>query len=219
MRVRKWELMPCTRRNAAYIVKDEAILSGVPIIAGREARKQQAKMCARREGGMCICALGVRGTCVAEVGRTREGHRTGNERRSTTHQGAHAEGGEIVKLYHTTTRGAAKAILRAGFRDGPSSYKVRNKQETASLNGVWFADRPVGVREGAKDDPMLGAPVLVIDLDEAAIALYERSTYAEAPREWCIPAVLANGHLLGVIHEPLNDEPGEAWWDVLEPAR
>lgn len=124
-----------------------------------------------------------------------------------------------MRLYHTTTTRAAKAILRAGFRDKSGSSGVQNEKVFASYTGAWFANRPVGVREGAKGDPALGAPVLVIDLDEATIVTYEQNAVPEDHREWCIPAALANPHLLGVIHEPARSGLGKVWWEAMEPAR
>lgn len=124
-----------------------------------------------------------------------------------------------MRLYHTTTANAAEAILHAGIQDETGSYGFWNKDEPVSLTGVWFADRPLGVSEGAADDPVLGAPVLIIEVDEAAIAAFEMSTLPEVYREWCIPAELANRHLQGVIYDPLDGKLGEAWWEALKPTR
>jgi hypothetical protein len=122
-----------------------------------------------------------------------------------------------VRLYHTTDASAFEAILQPGFQDKTGSYGFVNDHRPASLTGVWFANRPLGVSEGAADEPVLGAPVLVIDVDEEAVAAYELTTRSGTYREWCIPAELANHHLLGVIYDPLDDRVGEAWWEAIEP--
>lgn len=37
---------------------------------------------------------------------------------------------------------------------------------------MFFADQPIGVNEGAKGDPVLGDPVLVVDIPEEEVAEY-----------------------------------------------
>ncbi len=80
--------------------------------------------------------------------------------------------------------------------------------EAFPLTGVWFADGPVGVNEGAADDPSLGDPVLAIEIDEAAVEYYEICEDGKPYREWCIPAHLANAHLIGVITVSEDSEDG-----------
>ena len=49
-----------------------------------------------------------------------------------------------MKLYHRTDVLAARAILRAGFRDGRGTYLTRHV-----FTGVWLSDRPLDENEGA----------------------------------------------------------------------
>jgi hypothetical protein len=95
-----------------------------------------------------------------------------------------------MKIYHTTTRDRADAILRHGFRDATGSYGFANRDGSPfTLTGVFFSDVPVGVNEGAKGDPLLGDPVLVVEIPESEIAPYG---WEDAIREWCIPAEVVN---------------------------
>lgn len=84
--------------------------------------------------------------------------------------------------FHTTD--AAAAILREGFRDGEGGYMFA----TLTLRGVFLANVPVGVNEGAKGGDVLEVR-LPADLDVGDYELVqEGSTY----REWCMPADLIN---------------------------
>jgi hypothetical protein len=103
-----------------------------------------------------------------------------------------------VRLYHTTTPEAVASIQRDGFRDGSGSYGFIH----LTLTGVFFSDHPVGGDEGAKGDPVLGDPVLVIDIPEDEISQYG---WEDAIREWCIPAELVNRYgPPAVIYDPLD---------------
>jgi hypothetical protein len=95
-----------------------------------------------------------------------------------------------MRIYHTTTADAAEAILREGFRDASGWYGfVRDDGTRLIQTGVFFSDVPVGVNEGAKGDPLLGDPVLVVEIPEDEIAEYG---WTDAIREWCIPAEIVN---------------------------
>ncbi|HEV2460945.1 MAG TPA: hypothetical protein VGS80_21545 [Ktedonobacterales bacterium] len=126
-----------------------------------------------------------------------------------------------MRVYHTTTADAAAAILRAGF-NGLTAFFGRYALggEAIPFTGVWVADQPVGIGEGAAGDPTEGDPVLVIELDEPAIADFELIDEGKPYREWCIPAQLATAYLLGVISLPEADAEGSAaWWETAEPSR
>ena len=126
-----------------------------------------------------------------------------------------------MRVYHTTTKNAAAAILQGGWHDTTGHYGFVDytAQERVPMTGVWFANRPLGGDEGAAGWPVMGDPVLVIELEEADIATYELTTFPEAYREWCIPALLATPHLLGVVYDQLDEAEDEAWWEDAEPTR
>lgn len=87
-----------------------------------------------------------------------------------------------MKLYHRTA--AAAAILKSGFEDRTGSYL------TSTLHtGVWFADRPLDINDGADGDTLLA-----IEMPEEVIREYEWIEERKSYREWLIPAALANQH-------------------------
>lgn len=87
-------------------------------------------------------------------------------------------------LYHRTTRDAADAILKAGFKDMTGNYLTANE-----YSGVWVSDSPLDSNEGIADN----ATVLIeIELDEAPIARYEWIEEEKSYREWLIPAEIVN---------------------------
>jgi len=84
-----------------------------------------------------------------------------------------------MKLFHVTTARAAAAILGEGFRDG-------NGYGTAeSFSGVWLADRPLDVNEGAQGDTVLAVRFAV---PLSALADYEWIEQGKPYREWLVPA-------------------------------
>jgi hypothetical protein len=101
-----------------------------------------------------------------------------------------------VRLHHTTTKLNANRIMRDGFRNASGDYGLA----TTILTGVWFASEPLGVNEGCADEPSLGAPVIVIELDEGQIHEYELIEEGKPYREWCVPAELANSVQRQVIY-------------------
>lgn len=98
-----------------------------------------------------------------------------------------------VRLYHTTNRAAARAILRSGFRDAVGRFMTEVEHR-----GVWLSDRPLDCNEGAKGDV-----VLAVEIDGRRITQFEWKEFASlrsrAPidkgyREWCAPAAVINRH-------------------------
>ena len=84
-----------------------------------------------------------------------------------------------MRLFHTTD--AADAILRDGFRDSTGSYLFVG----ITLTGVFLADVPVDVNEGAR-----GNEVLEVILDEGLLTDHELVQAGAPYREWCVPAAL-----------------------------
>lgn len=97
--------------------------------------------------------------------------------------------------YHTTD--AAEAVLREGFRDGEGSYMFVQR----TLRGVFLADRPADVNDGATGDQVLAVD-LTADLDE--YELISEGAPDGVLREWCVPASLLNTH--GAVRLLTEDE-------------
>ena len=86
-----------------------------------------------------------------------------------------------MKLYHRTSRRAARAILLHGFRDTTNTY-LTNGLHT----GVWFSNEILN-----EDPSSQRCAVLCVDLPEEAIADYEWIEEGKPYREWLIPAAVA----------------------------
>jgi hypothetical protein len=85
--------------------------------------------------------------------------------------------------YHRTN--VAEAILSHGFRDSTGSYLFVGG---FTMTGVFIANTPVGVNEGA-----IGDQVLRIDFpDDQDLDFYELVQEESTYREWCVPAALLN---------------------------
>ncbi len=98
-----------------------------------------------------------------------------------------------MRLFHTTSEEAATAILRDGFHDAAGSYGFVSWSSPVCSSPI----RPWGFNEGAVDDPVVGAPVLVVEIPEEVIAEHEIIEDAKPEgvyREWIVPAELANGY-------------------------
>jgi len=83
-------------------------------------------------------------------------------------------------VYHRTF--AAKQILAEGFRDAEGTYLTANV-----YRGVWVADSPLDINEGANGDRLLS-----IDIPELVIADFEWIEEMKPYREWLVPAELLN---------------------------
>lgn len=95
-----------------------------------------------------------------------------------------------MRLYHSTTLESAQQILVSGFRDGSDDYGCVGHV----LTGVFLADSPVDVNEGAAGDA-----VLCVDLDVPSdeIDAWEIIEEYKRFREFMIPAATINarGHV------------------------
>src|SRR4030095_2052810 len=98
-----------------------------------------------------------------------------------------------MRLYHSTNRGAADAILSAGFIDNEDYYLTENL-----YTGVWLADRPLDENEGTK-----GHTLLTIEIPEEVIAQYEWVEEGKPYREFLAPAALINQYGPPVEEEEL----------------
>jgi hypothetical protein len=108
----------------------------------------------------------------------------------------------MATYFHTTD--AADAIILDGFRDGEGSYMLVGM----TLRGVFIADVPVDVNEGAKGEDVLEVVLPDdVDLDDYEIVC-EIGTY----REWCVPAELINSRGRVRLLSFEETEEGHARW-------
>lgn len=85
-----------------------------------------------------------------------------------------------MRLYHTTD--AAESILRDGFRDATDTYMTTN-----AYTGVWLADSPLDINEGAAGDV-----TLILDIPEHEVAPYEWVEEGKPHLEFLVPATVVN---------------------------
>lgn len=97
----------------------------------------------------------------------------------------------MMKLYHATTRDAAKAILRAGFRDTVGTYGT-------DWSGVWLVDRPLDCHDtnNVNADSVLAVS---LDCEPDDLSGYKWVQDGQARQEWLIPAHLVNKHTLAIV--------------------
>src|SRR5690348_15392786 len=100
-------------------------------------------------------------------------------------------------LYHVTRTRTATAIRSRGFRDSRRHIGHTDDGKPVSVSGVWFSDRPWV--EGANvepDDVPEGYALLRIDVNGHHVRRFEVKNEGAPYREWCIPAAVANKHLI-----------------------
>jgi hypothetical protein len=99
----------------------------------------------------------------------------------------------MMKLYHVTTSDAARAILRAGFRDTACTYGP-------GRSGVCLVDRPLDCNDISADT------ILAVSLDcgPSDLSDYEWAQDGQSHQEWLIPADFANKHTLAIVQLDRN---------------
>lgn len=117
-------------------------------------------------------------------------------------------------LYHRTTREAADAILREGFRDGVSTYMTAHE-----YSGVWLSHPPLDAGDGIPTDWVVLLSVTFSREDANAIAEFEwvEKERKSSSREWLVPAALINGRAAVAIAE--IDAWGDPFGGLGEPHR
>lgn len=94
---------------------------------------------------------------------------------------------ETMIVYHTTD--ASTAIRAEGFKDGEKNYMT-----TETWRGVWVANTPVDINEGAKGDV-----VLALEIPIEIFNQYEWVEDEKTYRESLIPAEILNKYGLPKI--------------------
>ena len=106
--------------------------------------------------------------------------------------------------FHWTTKQAAKAILRHGFKDTEGRYLT-----TTLHKGVWISDRPLDPNIGPKEYVLL-----TVKIDGRRVRVFEWIEEGKGYREFLVPARTLNKY--GTIR-PMSDE--EAWVAMMEKSR
>jgi hypothetical protein len=92
-------------------------------------------------------------------------------------------------VYHRTDHAAA--ILADGFEDGEGNYLTLNTHR-----GVWVADFPLDVNDGA-----IGEHVLALEIPEEQLIEFEWVEEHKGYREFLVPASVLNGHVPALLAE------------------
>jgi hypothetical protein len=85
-----------------------------------------------------------------------------------------------MKLYHRTSHG--QPIVNEGFIDGEGTYMT-----TTRHRGVFLADSPLDINEGAK-----GRDLLEVAIPIEVVSEYEWIEQEKPYREFCVPAAVVN---------------------------
>lgn len=94
-------------------------------------------------------------------------------------------------LFHRTSIGDAREIVKRGFVDEKWAFHVRDSDEPAKVHGVWLADRPLSEQEGPDGDAILEVH---LDLAEESLERFEMEGIFWDARLWVVPAELLNPH-------------------------
>ncbi len=89
-----------------------------------------------------------------------------------------------MRYFHRTTRKAATAILRGGFRDATGTYLTAQR-----WTGVWISGVALDCNEGAEGDALLA-----IQIDGRKVSPYEWKEEGKTYREFLVPARILNTH-------------------------
>jgi hypothetical protein len=92
---------------------------------------------------------------------------------------------KAIRVYHGTTRPAAAAIERDGFKDTTGSYLTVNR-----YTGVWVSNTPLDVNDTSREYD--GDSYFAIDVEERVIARFEWIEEGKPYREWLVPAAVLN---------------------------
>ncbi len=97
----------------------------------------------------------------------------------------------MMKLYHVTTGDAAKAILRAGFRDTSEISGIDRP-------GVCLVDRPLDCdyTTNTSADTILAVS---LDCGPSDLSDYEWAEDQKSHQEWLMPADFVNKHTLAIV--------------------
>ena len=103
-----------------------------------------------------------------------------------------------MRLYHRTSRSAARAILAQGFRNAWGYYLTDRL-----WYGVWLSESPTGADQGPSGETLL---VVDLDLPDSELAEYTWD-FGKGYRDLLLPAELINGRARVRAGDHLSEDP------------
>ena len=97
--------------------------------------------------------------------------------------------------FHRTTKRAARAILRHGFKDADGSYLTNILHK-----GVWISDVPLDANEGPP-----GGVLLSVKIDGRRVRAFEWIEKGKPYREFLVPASILNKYGITRLAEEGKD--------------
>lgn len=110
-------------------------------------------------------------------------------------------------LYHRTTIGDARAIVKDGFEN--QKWRFENDDGTGEVKkavGVWLSDRPLDGEEGPPGDAILEVDM---DASEESLELFQLEGVVWEARLWIVPAEVVNARSKIRI---LQVDPRSSWF-------
>ncbi|MDH3496023.1 MAG: hypothetical protein OER21_04615 [Gemmatimonadota bacterium] len=113
-----------------------------------------------------------------------------------------------MRLFHRTSIGEARGIMREGFVDAKWRFEVRGDRDVEGEKriGVWLTDRVLADDEGPPGDAQLAVDV---GLSEETLSAFELEGVFWDARLFVLPAEVLNSHARVRIQQV---DPRTSWW-------
>lgn len=94
-------------------------------------------------------------------------------------------------LYHKTSIGEARTILKQGYSDTEWDFGLRDAHtgEDVTVTGVWLSDRPLTEAEGPQGNALLE---VTVEFSDEQLHAFELSGMLWNARLWVVPAEALN---------------------------
>jgi hypothetical protein len=96
-------------------------------------------------------------------------------------------------LFHKTTIGDARGILKEGYGDTEWDFGLKDAQtgEEVTVTGVWLSNRPLEDAEGPEGNALLE---VTVDFSDEELQAFELTGMMWNARLWVVPAEALNAH-------------------------
>jgi hypothetical protein len=96
-------------------------------------------------------------------------------------------------LFHKTTIGEARGILKQGYSDTEWDFGLKDSQtgEDVMVTGVWLSNRPLADAEGPEGNALLE---VTVDFTDEELQAFELTGMMWNARLWVVPAETLNAH-------------------------